>query len=30
MCEEHDFSEERVKNALKEYKQNKKKQATLF
>jgi len=30
MCEEHDFSEERIKNALKEYNQNKKKQATLF
>jgi flap endonuclease-1 len=30
MCDEHDFSEERVQNALKEYKQNKRKQATLF
>jgi len=30
MCEELYFSEERIKNALKEYNQNKKKQATLF
>jgi len=30
MCEEHEFSKERIESILKEYKQNKKKQATLF
>jgi flap endonuclease-1 len=30
MCEDHEFSKERIESILKEYKQNKKKQATLF